>query len=126
MSTPTRPRMFGRDVYRANPVITHGEGIRLYDSDGHEYIDASSGAVSVISVGHGRAEVAEAMAEQAKRLAYVYGGLFQHTIGEELAEAITRHTPGNLKRVMFVSGGSEANESAIKLARQYHVLRGQT
>jgi adenosylmethionine-8-amino-7-oxononanoate aminotransferase len=117
--------MFGRDIRRSNPVITHGDGIYLHDRDGNTYIDASSGAVSVISVGHGRREVADAMAEQASRLAYVYGGLLQHEAGEALAAEVIRFTPGNLKRVQLVSGGSEANESAIKLARQYHVLRGK-
>lgn len=127
-STPVpqhRPAMFGRDINRSNPVVTHGDGIYLHDRDGNSYIDASSGAVAVISVGHGRREVAEAMAEQAASLAYVYGGLLQHDVGERLAAEIIRFTPGNLNRTLFVSGGSEANESAIKLARQYHVLRGK-
>ncbi|HUG13868.1 MAG TPA: aminotransferase class III-fold pyridoxal phosphate-dependent enzyme, partial [Thermomicrobiales bacterium] len=128
MSTPRalgeRPAMFGRDIRRSNPVITHGDGIYLYDRDGNSYIDASSGAVSVISIGHGRREVADAMAAQAAKLAYVYGGLLQHEAGEALAAEVIRFTPGNLNRVMFVSGGSEANESAIKLARQYQLLRG--
>jgi adenosylmethionine-8-amino-7-oxononanoate aminotransferase len=117
--------MFGRDLARAKPVIARGEGIRLWDREGNEYIDASSGAVSVISVGHGRREVAEAMATQAATVAYVHGGLLQHEVGEALAEELAQVTPGKLTRVMFVSGGSEANESAIKLARQYHLLRGK-
>jgi adenosylmethionine-8-amino-7-oxononanoate aminotransferase len=124
-ATDSRPTVFGRDLARRKPTIVRAEGIRLWDSDGKEYIDASSGAVAVISVGHGRAEVVEAMAAQARRVAYVHGGLLQHEAGEALARELVRFTPGNLNRVLFVSGGSEANESAIKLARQYHLLRGR-
>lgn len=134
MSAPTdarattdrpRPTVFGRDLARQKPTIVRAEGIRMWDSAGNEYIDGSSGAVAVISVGHGRREVVEAMAEQAGRVAYVHGGLLRHEAGEALARALTRLAPGNLNRAIFVSGGSEANESAIKLARQCHVLRGK-
>jgi adenosylmethionine-8-amino-7-oxononanoate aminotransferase len=121
-----RPAVFGRDLARTKPVIVRAEGVRLWDTDGNEYIDASSGAVAVISIGHGREEVVEAMAAQARRVAYVHGGLLQHGVGEELARELAAVAPGNLNRVMFVSGGSEANEAAIKLARQYHLLRGKS
>lgn len=116
--------MFGRNPNNGKPTIVRAEGIRLWDGDGNEYIDGSSGAISVISVGHGRAEVVEAMAEQAGRVAYVHSFLVEHEASEALAREVVRFTPGNLNQVMFVSGGSEANESAIKLARQYHLLRG--
>jgi adenosylmethionine-8-amino-7-oxononanoate aminotransferase len=119
-----RPATFGRDLARQKPVVERAEGIRVWDTDGNEYIDGSSGAVAVISIGHGREEVAQAMAEQARKVAYVHGALLQHEVGELLAQELARVAPGDLNRVMFVSGGSEANEAAIKLARQYHVLRG--
>ena len=101
-----------------------GKGIRIWDTEGREYIDADSGAISVISIGHGVTEVADAIAEQAARLAYVHDVQFQHEPAEELAAAIARFAPGSLNRTAFVSGGSEAVESAIKLARNHHVLRG--
>jgi adenosylmethionine-8-amino-7-oxononanoate aminotransferase len=119
-----RPRLFPRDVTRSLRKIVRAEGIRLWDSDGNEFIDADSGAISVISIGHGVEEVVEAMAEQARRLAYVHNGQFLHDVGEELAEALARFAPGDLNRSILVSGGSEATETAVKLARQYHLVRG--
>lgn len=116
--------VFGGRMRGPRPDIVRGEGVRLWDADGVEYIDSTSGAISVISVGHGRKEVIEAMSEQAGRFAYVQGGRFSHDVADELARALARFTPGDLNRVFFVSGGSEANETAIKLAHQYHQLRG--
>lgn len=120
----TGSAMFGRNPHNGKPTIVRAEGVRLWDSEGNEYLDGSSGAISVISVGHGRQEVVEAMAEQAGRVAYLHSFLVEHDTSEALAREIVRFTPGNLNGVMFISGGSEANESAIKLARQYHLLRG--
>lgn len=116
---------FPQDVRREYRTARRAEGIRIWDTDGREYIDADSGAISVISIGHGVAEVAEAMAEQAARLAYVHDVQFQHETAEELAAAVARFAPGSLNRTAFVSGGSEAVESAVKLVRNYHVLRGR-
>ncbi len=116
--------MFGRNPESGKPTIVRAEGIRLWDGEGNAYLDGSSGAISVISVGHGRREVIEAMAEQAGRVAYLHSFLVEHETSEALAREVVRFTPGNLNQVMFISGGSEANESAIKLARQYHLLRG--
>src|SRR3954471_13273120 len=119
------PRQFPQDVRRQYRTIVRGSGIRLWDSEGREYIDADSGAISVISIGHGVAEVAEAMAAQAKQLAYVHDAQFQHAVAEELADELADFAPGDLNRSVFVSGGSEAVETAIKLARHHHVLRGR-
>ena len=125
MSTATTSQwQFPQDVRRAYRTAVRGKGIRIWDTEGREYIDADSGAISVISIGHGVTEVAEAIAEQAARLAYVHDVQFQHEPAEELAAAIARFAPGSLNRTAFVSGGSEAVESAIKLARNHHVLRG--
>ena len=121
----TRQWQFPQDVRRAYRTAQRANGIRIWDTEGREYIDADSGAISVISIGHGVAEVAEAMAEQAARLAYVHDVQFQHAPAEELAAAIARFAPGSLNRTAFVSGGSEAVEAAIKLTRNYHVLRGR-
>jgi adenosylmethionine-8-amino-7-oxononanoate aminotransferase len=122
---PPRPAVFGRDITRSRPVAVRAEGIRVWDREGREYLDAASGAVAVISIGHGRQEVAERMAAQAGQLAYVHGGLLQHEISEQLAQALLRLAPAGITRVSFFSGGSEANEAALKLARQYHVVRGE-
>jgi adenosylmethionine-8-amino-7-oxononanoate aminotransferase len=107
------------------PQAARGEGIRVWDSEGREYIDACSGAISVISIGHGVREVADAIAAQARELAYVHSAQFRHRRGEELAAAIARHAPTSLNHVCFYSGGSEAIEAAVKLARHYHLLRGR-
>lgn len=116
--------MFGAWQGSDAPLIARAEGIRLWDVDGKEYIDATSGAIAVISVGHGRQEVVEAMAEQGRKFSYVQGGRFAHDVAAELAHELARFTPGDLNRAIFVSGGSEANETAIKLARAYQLLRG--
>ena len=120
----TQSAVFGRDPKDTRPNIVRSEGIRMWDDAGNEYIDGSSGAISVVSVGHGRQEVLDAMAAQAGKVAYVQGGMLAHDAAEALASKLVEYTPGDLNSVMFVSGGSEANESAIKLARQYHLLRG--
>lgn len=123
-SATTSQWQFPQDVRRTYRTAVRGKGIRIWDTEGREYIDADSGAISVISIGHGVTEVAEAIAEQAARLAYVHDVQFQHEPAEKLAAAIARFAPGSLNRTAFVSGGSEAVESAIKLARNHHVLRG--
>jgi adenosylmethionine-8-amino-7-oxononanoate aminotransferase len=88
-------------------------------------LDATSGAISVVSVGHGRAEVSEAMEAQARQLAYVQHGRFRNQPASELARRLAEITPGDLNRFFFCTGGSEANDSVIKLARQYQLLRGR-
>jgi adenosylmethionine-8-amino-7-oxononanoate aminotransferase len=118
------PAWLQQDLRLELPDAVRGEGIRLWDSEGREYIDACSGAISVISIGHGVREVAEAMATQARELAYVHSTQFRHRVGEELAATIAGHAPGSLDHVCFYSGGSEAIEAAVKLARHYHLLRG--
>jgi adenosylmethionine-8-amino-7-oxononanoate aminotransferase len=114
-----------RDLTRRYPTIVRGEGIRLWDDEGREYIDADSGAISCISIGHGVAEVADAMADQARRTAYVHSGQFAHDVPGQLARALADFAPGDLNRSILVSGGSEAVETAVKLARHYHVVSGR-
>ena len=101
--------LYVRDT--SHTTIVRGSGIRFWDTDGREYIDASSGAISVISIGHGVAEVADAMADQARRLAYVHTWQFRHQPGEALARAVASFAPDGLGRVLLVSGGSEATET---------------
>lgn len=115
------PRAFGQ----AFPVIVRAEGIRLWDADGNEYIDATSGAISVASVGHGRREVADAMHAQVMRMDYVHDNEFHNQPAHALADKVTAFAGGDFSRAVFFSSGSEAVESAIKLAHNYHALRGE-
>lgn len=105
-------------------VFTKGEGCYLTDEDGRTYLDGLSGGAFVTNVGHGRAEIAEAMATQARELAYVapYNFVAPPTI--KLAAEVAALAPGDLDRVFFTSGGSEAVETALKIAKQYHWLGG--
>lgn len=114
------PRAFGQ----AFPVIVRAEGIRLWDADGHEYIDGTSGAISVASVGHGRREVADAMHAQVMRMDYVHDNEFHNEPAHALAAKVTAFAGGDFSHAVFFSSGSEAVESAIKLAHNYHALRG--
>ncbi|MFC4425725.1 aspartate aminotransferase family protein [Deinococcus navajonensis] len=106
------------------PVAVRGEGVYLFDREGRRYLDGSSGAL-VANIGHGRAEVADAMAQQARTLAFVHGSQFSSEVLEEYAARLLVFLGLPEYRLWAVSGGSEANESAIKLARQYHVERGE-
>ncbi len=96
----------------------------LYDDTGKKYIDASSGAIAA-NLGHGVVEIAEAMAEQARKAAFVHTLRFETEVLHQLATKIGTMASPSLNRVYFTSSGSEANESAIKLARQYHRDRGK-
>ncbi|MDV6373830.1 aspartate aminotransferase family protein [Deinococcus arenicola] len=107
------------------PVATHAEGIYIFDTTGKRYLDGSSGAL-VANIGHGRAVVADAMAAQARRLAFVHGSQFSSDVLEEYASRLAAFLGLPEFRFWAVSGGSEATESAIKLARQYHAERGET
>lgn len=104
-------------------VFDHGQGEFLYDVYGAEYIDGLSG-LWVVNAGHGRKEIAAAMAEQAAKLAYVSSFAFTNIPAVQLARKIAEKTPGDLDRVFFCSGGSEAVESAMKIAKQYQVMMG--
>ena len=106
------------------PVIVRGEGHTIWDEHGREYIDGLAG-LFVVQVGHGRAEIGEAMARQSQELAYFPLWAHAHPRAIELAERIARLAPGDLDRVFFTSGGGEAVESAWKLAKQYFKLVGK-
>jgi adenosylmethionine-8-amino-7-oxononanoate aminotransferase len=105
------------------PIITRGEGCYVYDEHGKRYLDGLS-ALFCVNIGHGRADVAQAGADQAKELGFYTNWTFAHPRAIELAARIADLAPGDLNRVFFTSGGSEAVESALKLARQYHKLTG--
>jgi adenosylmethionine-8-amino-7-oxononanoate aminotransferase len=116
--------VFYRVLDRSLPQVIKGDGIYLYDAAGREYLDACGGAL-VVNIGHGRREVASAMAEQASRVAYAHGTMFTTAALEELCGTLVELLLGDLDKVYLVSGGAEATETAIKLARQYHLARGK-
>ena len=100
------------------PIATSGEGIMLHTADGRSIIDASGGA-AVACLGHGNRRVAEAIGRQAASMAYAHTGTFSNQPAEDLADILLQNQPGGLTRAWFCSSGSEGNEAAIKLARQY-------
>ncbi|HEY7244849.1 MAG TPA: aspartate aminotransferase family protein [Xanthobacteraceae bacterium] len=106
------------------PVAAQAQGVIIRDSAGKEYIDASSGA-AVSCLGHSHPDVLAAMHEQLDRLAYAHTSFFTTEAAEELADELVTRAPEGVDRVFFVSGGSEAIEAALKLARQYFVELGQ-
>ena len=106
------------------PIIVRGEGPYVYDSVGKRYLDGLAG-LFVSQIGHGRVEVAEAAARQAAELAYFPLWSYAHPRAIELAERLANYAPGDLNRVFFTTSGSEAVESAWKLAKQYFKLTGQ-
>jgi adenosylmethionine-8-amino-7-oxononanoate aminotransferase len=106
------------------PIIQRGEGAYIYDIQGRRYLDGLSGLFTV-QVGHGRRELAEAAARQAAELAYFPIWSYAHPQAIRLAERLASHTPGDLNRVFFTTGGGEAVETAWKLAKQYFKLVGK-
>jgi adenosylmethionine-8-amino-7-oxononanoate aminotransferase len=116
--------VFYRRERHPHPLIERGEGIYLYDTDGRRYLDASGGAL-VVNIGHGVREVAEAIAAQAAQAAYVHATMFTSRPLEAYAEALAELVPLPDARFYFMCSGSEAVETAIKLARQVQVARGQ-
>lgn len=115
--------LFPRDLERDYPLAVRGKGSWVWDEEGRKYLDGCAGA-NVTGIGHGVAEIAEAMAHQAKEIAYVPPQHFLSRQAVEFAERLIELAPEGYGRVMLLSGGSEAIENAIKIARQYHVLRG--
>ncbi len=105
------------------PIFSRGEGCYLWDESGARYFDSLAG-LFVVQIGHGRADIAKAMSDQAERLAYIPSWSSTNTAAVEAAGLITDLAPGDLDTVFFVSSGSEAVESAIKFARQYQAAMG--
>ncbi len=106
------------------PVMVRGQGAYLWDQHGRRYLDGLSG-LFVVQVGHGRTELAEAAARQAEQLAYFPLWSYAHPMAVDLAARLAERAPGDINRVFFTTGGSEAVESAWKLARQYFRAIGQ-
>ena len=122
MSAATRTTsLFSRNLRKQYPIAVRGEGCWIVDAEGRRYLDAS-GQAAVVSIGHGVQEIGLAMAEQSGRIAFAHTTQFHSEPAEKLAERVLAIAPKNFRtggRVYFTSGGSEATETAIKLARQY-------
>ncbi|WIY27147.1 aspartate aminotransferase family protein [Parasedimentitalea psychrophila] len=116
--------VFPRHTKAQLPTAVAGDGCYLIDADGKRYFDGSGGA-AVSCLGHSDAGVIRAVQDQAGKLAFAHTSFLTSEPAEQLADLLIAHAPGDLERVYFVSGGSEATEAAIKLARQYHVERGE-
>ena len=116
--------MFHRIAGRELPAVSRALGAVVWDTEGRRYLDGSGGAV-VVNVGHGRGEVASALARQASDAAYVHGSHCTSDGLEEYARRLAGHAPGDCRRLYLLSGGSEATETAVKLARAYHLARGE-
>lgn len=117
--------VFHRDLRASYPVAVSGEGAWIVDRAGNRYLDASGGA-AVSCLGHRHPRVVAAIREQAGKLEFAHTAFFTSEPAEELADFLVARAPKGFGRVYFVSGGSEANEMALKLARQVHVERGET
>ncbi|QRM32925.1 aspartate aminotransferase family protein [Microvirga sp. VF16] len=114
-----------RSIHAHLPMAVAGCGVELFDADGKAYIDASGGA-AVSCLGHGHPEVLAALHAQLDKLAYAHTGFFTTEIAERLADRLVADSPEGIDRVYLVSGGSEAMEAALKMARQYFVEKGET
>ena len=117
-------RVFRRSLDPDPPVAVRAEGSTIWDATGREYLDAAGGAI-VVNVGHGRRSVAATMADQAGRLAFAHGSAFTNEPLEAYAAELGPHLPLDDPAIYPVSGGSEAIETALKLARAYHLARGE-
>ena len=119
--------LFPRNFRKEFPVAARGDGCWIVGADGRRYLDAS-GQAAVVNIGHGVKPIGEAMAAQAGQVGFAHTSQFHSDAAENLAARLLALAPGNFQnggKVYFTSGGSEATETAIKLARQFHLERGQ-
>lgn len=124
-SPSSQTSVFYRNINHTYPVAVRSEGVYIYDADGKRYLDASGGAV-VVSIGHGVKEITEAAVSQMNQLTYAHSSQFTNPHQEELAQLMADLSPGGNYHLISLTGGSEAVEAAIKVARQYHIERGNT
>ncbi|UGQ45724.1 aspartate aminotransferase family protein [Massilia endophytica] len=117
-------RLIHRHLHKTPPAAVCAFGMTIRDAEGHSYLDASGGA-AVSSLGHSHPDVLAAMQSQLRTTAYAHTGFFTTDVAEELGERLAADAPGDLNHVYLVSGGSEAMETAMKLARQYFVENGE-
>lgn len=116
--------VFYRNLRKYYPTADRGEGIYIYDTKGKKYIDGSGGA-AVVGIGHGVEEITRAMVRQAEKISFVHGSQFTSQAAIDLASRLVELSPKGLNKVYFLSGGSEAVETAVKMARQFQVERGK-
>jgi adenosylmethionine-8-amino-7-oxononanoate aminotransferase len=116
--------VFKRHCHADLPIISHGQGCYLYDQQGRQYLDGSGGA-AVSCLGHDNEHIKQVLRAQLEQVAFAHTGFFTSEPAEQLAAKLAAHAPGNLNWCYFVSGGSEAMEAALKLARQYFLEIGQ-
>jgi len=119
-----RKRLINLHLKKSFPLAVKGEGIYLYDSEGRRYLDGCSGAL-VANIGHGVGEIARAMASQAETLSFVYRNHFSSPAAEALADRFCRLTRAPMGGAFFTNSGSEATETAVKLARVHHLAAGE-
>ncbi|MBT8062372.1 MAG: aminotransferase class III-fold pyridoxal phosphate-dependent enzyme, partial [Gammaproteobacteria bacterium] len=116
--------VFYRNPGHDYPMAVRAEGVYLVDQEGRQYLDASGGA-AISCLGHGHPEVISAVRDQVEKMAFAHSAFFTNEPQERLAELLSRQFGADGARVYFVSGGSEANETALKMARQYWVALGR-
>ena len=129
MNNEEKPRLandavFHRQVDKDYPVIVRGKDALLYDADGKEYIDAAGG-IFVVNIGHGVAEIGQAMAQQAERFTFAHTAHFTSEAELDFASKLIELAPPGFSKVWLCTSGSQANETAIKLARSFHLLKGE-
>jgi adenosylmethionine-8-amino-7-oxononanoate aminotransferase len=124
-SRPNVSRVFHRSLVQQYPEARSAHGAYITDATGKQYLDASGGA-AVSCLGHGHPRIIAAIVHQLERMAFAHTSFFTNEPAERLAEILSAKAPGGGWRVYYLSGGSEANEAALKLARQLHVERGET
>jgi adenosylmethionine-8-amino-7-oxononanoate aminotransferase len=113
------------ELDRRYPVIVRGEGPWVEDAAGNRYLDAMSGGSMAATLGHGRSDIVEAARDQARKLSFLHNERLTNPAQEQLARELVEVAPQGMTRVRFVTSGSDANEMAIQIARQYHVERGE-
>ncbi|MBE0584901.1 MAG: aspartate aminotransferase family protein [Desulfofustis sp.] len=124
MNAATRQNPLFYQTSSQIPLVSRAEGIYIWDEDGKRYIDGSSGAI-ICNIGHGDQTILAAITQQAQSTFFTYRTQFENAPAVELAQQLVHHAASQLSRVFYVSGGSEAVESAIKLGRTYHLSRGE-
>jgi adenosylmethionine-8-amino-7-oxononanoate aminotransferase len=122
----SRSRVLPLEFGRSYPVVVRGHGVWVEDATGRRYLDAMSGGSMAATLGHGRGDIIAAARAQAERLAYVHNERLTNPAQERLARELVEVAPEGFTRARFVTSGSDANETAIQLARSYHVERGET
>ena len=119
-------RVFPLELDRRYPVVVRGDGAWVEDSSGKRYLDAMSGGSMAATLGHGRMDIIAATATQARQLSYVHNERLTNPPREQLAAELVEVAPPGMTRVRFTTGGAESNETAIQMARSFHVERGDT